>query len=53
MFSIMHSIVGVEEILHLRMVHGERNQNINEALELNTKLYENITKNGRLPIIRK
>ncbi|MCB9033090.1 MAG: hypothetical protein H6553_04575 [Chitinophagales bacterium] len=41
MFSIMHSIVGVEEnIAFTYGAMGKENQAINEALELNTKLYE-------------
>ena len=41
MFSIMHSIVGVEEnIAFTYGAMGKENQAINEALELNSKLYE-------------
>jgi len=41
MFSIMHSIVGVEEnIAFTYGAMGKENQAINEALELNTKLYD-------------
>ena len=41
MFSIMHSIVGVEEnIAFTYGAMGKENQAINEALELNTTLYE-------------
>ncbi|HQV78639.1 MAG TPA: hypothetical protein PLJ42_06015 [Chitinophagales bacterium] len=41
MFSIMHSIVGVEEnVAFTYGAMGKENQAINEALELNTKLYE-------------
>ncbi len=41
MFSIMHSIVGVEKnIAFTYGAMGKENQAINEALELNTKLYE-------------
>ncbi|MCB0506799.1 MAG: hypothetical protein R2739_10250 [Chitinophagales bacterium] len=40
MFSIMHSIVGVDEnIAFTYGAMGKENQAINEALELNTKLY--------------
>lgn len=41
MFSIMHSIVGVEENTAFTYgAMGKENQAINEALDLNTKLYE-------------
>lgn len=41
MFSIMHSIVNVDEnIAFTYGAMGKENQAINEALELNTKLYE-------------
>jgi hypothetical protein len=41
MFSIMHSIVGVEKNTAFTYgAMGKENQAINEALELNTKLYE-------------
>lgn len=41
MFSIMHSIIGVEEnVAFTYGAMGKENQAINEALELNTKLYE-------------
>ncbi len=41
MFSIMHSIIGVEEnIAFTYGAMGKENQAINEALELNTKLYD-------------
>lgn len=41
MFSIMHSIIGVEEnVAFTYGAMGKENQAINEALELNTKLYD-------------
>ena len=41
MFSIMHSIVGVEKNTAFTYgAMGKENQAINEALDLNTKLYE-------------
>lgn len=41
MFSIMHSIVGVEKnIAFTYGAMGKENQAINEALDLNTRLYE-------------